>query len=77
MALLTASQDPLRYDKLIEGSDDNDPLGKSASNRIRILDKDLGFAMHPEEKEAALGYKKEVDAAASKQSSALNKYKSQ
>lgn len=76
MPILTASQDMLKYDPLKAGDMDNvDPLGKAASRRIKTYDEDLGYAVHPEERDAANQYRSNVDAEASTQQGALDTYK--
>ena len=77
MGILNANEDPLRGDKLKYDplKTEYDPVGKAASNRIRTYDKDLGFALHPEEKESVLKYKGAVDSAVSEKQGQLNKYK--
>ncbi len=78
MAILTASEDKLRYDALRgNGMDLADPLGPLASKRIKTYDKDLGFAMQPEQKEGALQFKEQVNETAGKQQSALDTYKNE
>lgn len=76
MGILTPDQDYLRYDPLRPVSmKDADPLGKAAGKRVRQYDKDLGFAVHPEEKEAALTYRKNINESVNTQQANLNTYK--
>lgn len=76
MALLTAGEDELRYDPLRDNNGKGyDPLSKQASKRIRIYDKDLKTAMHPEEKDAALAYRDNVAQTADSQQAELDTYK--
>jgi hypothetical protein len=75
MAILTASQDMLRYDPLKGGDLDSvDTLGKSAGKRVKTYDKELGYAVHPEEREGALAYKEGVAQETAAQKTALGEY---
>ena len=77
MAILTASEDQLKFDPLKGGDMDSyDPLDSQESKRIAIYDKELGMALHPEQKQAVLDYKKRVGQSADEQQGALDKYKS-
>lgn len=76
MALLTASEDELRYDPLRDNDGKGyDPLSKEAGRRVKIYDNDLGYAAHPEGKAAAINYRDNVNEAATEQQGALNQYK--
>lgn len=78
--LLTASEDSLLSDKLkddpLKQENEYDPVGVEEGNRVRIYDKDMKMAMHPEEKESALNFKSEVDDKVAEQTGILNQYKS-
>ena len=77
MAILSLSSDKLKYDKLKEeplGKVQYDPVGKVESSRVKEYDSRLGYAMHPEEKEATLAYEKNVGLAAEQQQKAITDY---
>lgn len=76
MAILTASQDMLRYDPLKEGDLDRvDVLGKTAGKRVKTYDKELGYAVHPEERERASALRDVVEGAVSARETELSEYR--
>ncbi len=78
MGILTPDQDFLKYDPLKKRSmKDSDPLGKAASQRVPQYDKELGFAMHPEEKEQVLAYRDGLKRSANTQQFNLDAYKTE
>lgn len=78
MGILSISGDSLKYDPLKEDrlKNEYDPVGKAESKRVKTYDKELGWAMHPEEKAGVLDYRNRVNAAVGQQESAIGKYQS-
>lgn len=76
MAILTASQDELRGDKLKADplATEYDPVGKLESKRVETYDKELGFALHPEQKDYLNTRKDLVNADATAKEKALKDY---
>ena len=79
MGILSLSGDQLKYDPLKEDSLKNayDPMSKAAGKRVQTYDKELGYAVHPEEKAYATYLKGAVDEQANKQQGAISNYQSQ
>lgn len=78
MGILTASTDKLRGDSLRDDplKGNSDPLGKDESKRVQTYYSDVGAAMHPEQHEAAMDYKSQVDNAVKGLKDSLSQYKS-
>lgn len=78
MGILTMSGDSLKYDRLKEDAlkGEYDPVGKAEGKRVKTYYDDYGFAMHPEERTAAEGFKNKVDEVAAQQQGAINQYQS-
>jgi DNA-binding ferritin-like protein len=78
-SVLTLSGDDMRYDRLKEDAlrPGYDPMSPEAGKRVMTYDKELGYAVHPEDKAYAGLVKEKVDEAAGKQQSAIEKYSKQ
>jgi len=78
MGILSISGDSMKYDPLKEDwlKNEYDPVGKEAGKRVKTYDKDLGWAMHPEEKAGVLDYRNRVNAAVGQQEGAIGNYQS-
>jgi hypothetical protein len=77
MGILSLSGDRLKYDPLKEDQlkYEFDPYSAEAGKRVRTYDKELGYAVHPEEKAYAKAYNGYIDKQAQEQQSAIDAYK--
>lgn len=78
MGILTLAGDSLKLDPLKEDGlkTEYDPMSAAAGKRVKTYDKDLGYAVLPEEKERDLSYKSAIDNQATSQQGAIDTYKS-